>query len=96
MLPPYVLVYAFKGQVHVFASVCRTSENSESLVVQDKSNIEIFLYILILKTLTCDPFTWLYNKPPGGGGVLWYFHTYVGSGHFLGLKILNFNIFVFF
>ena len=26
-------------------------------------------------------------------GVLCYFHTYVGSGHFLGLKILNFNIF---
>ena len=32
----------------------------------------------------------------GGGGerdVLRYFHTYVGSGHFLGFKILNFNIF---
>ena len=28
-----------------------------------------------------------------GGGVLLYFHTYVGSGHFLGFKILNFNIF---
>ena len=28
----------------------------------------------------------------GGGWVLWYFHTYEGSGHFLGLKILNFNI----
>ena len=28
----------------------------------------------------------------GGGGVLRYFHTYVGSGHFLGFKILNFNI----
>ena len=25
-----------------------------------------------------------------GGGVLWYFHVYKGSGHFLGLKILNF------
>ena len=24
------------------------------------------------------------------GGVLWYFHVYKGSGHFLGLKILNF------
>ena len=23
----------------------------------------------------------------GGGGVLWYFHTYVGSGHFLGPKL---------
>ena len=31
--------------------------------------------------------------PPGGGGVLWYFHTYVGSGHYLGFKILIFNIF---
>ena len=28
----------------------------------------------------------------GGGGVLRYFHTYSGSGHFLGFKILNFNI----
>ena len=28
-----------------------------------------------------------------GGGVLWYFHTYIGSGHFWGLKILNLNIF---
>ena len=28
----------------------------------------------------------------GGGGVLRYFLTYVGSDHFLGLKILNFNI----
>ena len=26
-------------------------------------------------------------------GVLWYFHTYVGSVHFLGVKFLNFNIF---
>ena len=30
----------------------------------------------------------------GGGGVLRYFHTYVGSGYFLGFKILNFNIFL--
>ena len=29
----------------------------------------------------------------GGGEVLRYFHTYVSSGHFLGFKILNFNIF---
>ena len=29
---------------------------------------------------------------PGGGGSL-IFHTYVGSVHFLGFKILNFNIF---
>ena len=29
----------------------------------------------------------------GGGGVLLYFHSYVGSGYFLGFKILNFNIF---
>ena len=29
----------------------------------------------------------------GGGGVLWYFHTYIGSGYFLEFKILNFNIF---
>ena len=29
----------------------------------------------------------------GWVGVLRYFHTYVGSGHFLGFKILNFNIF---
>ena len=28
--------------------------------------------------------------------VLWYFHTYVGSHHFWGFKILNFNIYVFF
>ena len=27
------------------------------------------------------------------GGVLWNFYTYVGSGYFLGFKILNFNIF---
>ena len=28
-----------------------------------------------------------------GGGVLGYLHTYVGSGHFFGFKILNVNIF---
>ena len=28
-----------------------------------------------------------------GGGVLWYFHTYVGSFHFFGFEILNFIIF---
>ena len=28
------------------------------------------------------------------GGVLGYFHTYVGSGLFFGFKILNFNIFL--
>ena len=33
----------------------------------------------------------LANCPPRG--VLWYFHTYVGSGNFTGFKILNFNIF---
>ena len=26
------------------------------------------------------------------GGILWYFHTYKGSGHFFGFNILNFNI----
>ena len=29
-------------------------------------------------------------------GVLGYFHTYVGSAHFFGFKILNFNIFLVF
>ena len=28
-----------------------------------------------------------------GGGVLLYFHAYVGSDHFFGVKFLNFNIF---
>ena len=28
----------------------------------------------------------------GGGGVTLIFHTCVGSGHFWGFKILNFNI----
>ena len=28
-----------------------------------------------------------------GGGVLWFFQTYVGSAHFFGFKILNFDIF---
>ena len=32
------------------------------------------------------------GKHPRGGGVLCYFYTYVGSGHFSGSKILNFNI----
>ena len=32
----------------------------------------------------------------GGGGGFYYFHTFVGSGHFLGFKILNFNDFFFF
>ena len=49
---------------------------------------------------------WLTIKPPNykpngisrapssqGGGVLWYYYAYVGSGNFLGFKILNFNIF---
>ena len=34
----------------------------------------------------------LERGPRGGGGVLRYFHTYSGSGNFLGFKILNFNI----
>ena len=29
----------------------------------------------------------------GGGGALSYFHTYVGSGHFLVFKIFNVNIY---
>ena len=29
----------------------------------------------------------------GGGRVLCYFHTYVGSSHFFWFKILNLNIF---
>ena len=29
-------------------------------------------------------------------GILRYFHTYVGSGHFWGFEILNFNVCVFF
>ena len=31
-------------------------------------------------------------EPGPRGGVLQYFHTYSGSGHFLGFKIWNFNI----
>ena len=38
-------------------------------------------------------FSWRADVRVGGGGVLWYFHTYVGSGYFWGFKILNFNIF---
>ena len=33
------------------------------------------------------------SPPLGGGGVLLYFHAYVGWGYFWGFKILNFNIF---
>ena len=32
------------------------------------------------------------KESPCPEGVLQYFHTYVGLGHFLGFKILNFNI----
>ena len=35
----------------------------------------------------------IYVEVPGGGGTL-IFHTYVGSAHFFGFKILNFNIFL--
>ena len=28
-----------------------------------------------------------------GGGILWQFHIYVGSGHFWEFKIVNINIF---
>ena len=34
------------------------------------------------------------ESPGGGGGVLRYFHTYTGLGHFLGFQILNFSIFL--
>ena len=34
-----------------------------------------------------------FNLVPSGG-VLWYYHTYVGSAHLFGFKILNFNIFL--
>ena len=30
---------------------------------------------------------------PRGGGVLWYFHTYMGSGHFLGVQNFEFQYF---
>ena len=30
----------------------------------------------------------------GSQGILSYFHTHIGSGHFLGFKILNFNTFM--
>ena len=36
--------------------------------------------------------TMVHGPSGGGGGVLRYFHTYVGSGHFFGFKILNFNV----
>ena len=38
----FFIAYAFKGQVHVL--IYRTSENCKSLVLQDKCNIELFLY----------------------------------------------------
>ena len=37
--------------------------------------------------------SWRADVQGGGGRVLRYFHTYVGSGYFWGFKILNFNIF---
>ena len=33
------------------------------------------------------------DVPGGGGGGTLIFHSYVGSAHFFGFKILNFNIF---
>ena len=31
--------------------------------------------------------------PGGGGGVLWYFHVYIGSGHFWGVQNFEFHHF---
>ena len=36
---------------------------------------------------------WKTVAPGGGGYSDIYIHTYVGSGHFLGFKILNFNFY---
>ena len=37
---------------------------------------------------------WQTVAPGGGGGVvLCYFHTYVGSGHFLGVQNFEFQFF---
>ena len=48
---------------------------------------------VIWKVLRRFEFWILYLRTTAPGGVLWYFHTYVGSAHFFGFKILNFSIF---
>ena len=46
-----------------------------------------FLLSVFLGHLSCS------DKVSFPGGVLWYFHAFIGSGYFWGLKIVNFNIF---
>ena len=43
-------------------------------------------------TCTFVMFFVLYCPGGGGGGVLWYFHVYIGSGHFLGVQNFDFII----
>ena len=38
---------------------------------------------------------WLIQLDKVPGGKLCYFHIYIGSGHYLGFKLLNFIIFFF-
>ena len=45
----------------------------------------------VAKFVVCCSRDWHF-KPGGRGGVLLYFHIYLGLGYFLGFKILNFNI----
>ena len=63
---------------HHLDSSCTMSEQQESVKK---------------KTLKSSSRSFLFSSGLQGG-VLWYFHAYVGSDYFFGFKILSFNIFL--
>ena len=68
---------------------------SVCLYVCLSKSLHVFVFLSVSHSLTAFgvvPAN-LVQDPGGGGGVLLYFHTYVGSGYLFGFKILNFNIF---
>ena len=67
-----------------------TGDHMAAVNIQNLDSIDQELRTVLLRELDKIQIQTLSPPPPpkprGGGGVLSYFHTYVGSGHFLGSK----------
>ena len=96
----FLFFFSFFFLKHIFQEYHDICQTFFTQILRPKHDADLSCLKCYQKTITVtnsweNSWTQLptHPNPPGGGGLLWYFDTCVGSAHFLGLKILNFDIF---